>query len=282
MTDEESLLNLVKNSVKVDNEIPATGGKNAESLDEIKENAKAFFASQNRSVTKDDYLTRIYYMPGRFGIVAKAYVATNSSVKTSVKRLIPGTVDLNNVATVVNTNNESYFRKINYDTNNPFAINLYVLSYNSDKQLVMVNEALVTNIAKYLKSYRLMTDGVNIIDGYVINIGVEFSIIVYKGFNKKDVLKNCLDAVKDFFNIDSWNFQQPINMSQLQLEIAKVEGVQSIVRLDIKNLTVRDGDYSPVEYDIVGATKNGIIYPSVDPSIFEIRFPDADIKGNTL
>ena len=221
-------------------------------------------------------------MPGRFGIVAKAYVKTNNSIKTNVRQTSTGLVGPNNTATVANNSNESYFRRINYDVANPFAINLYVLSYNSDKQLITANDALVTNIIKYLKSYRMMTDGVNIIDGYVINIGVEFSVIVYKGFNKKDVLKNTLTAVKDFFDIDSWSFQQPINLSQLQLEIAKVEGVQSVVNVDIKNLTVRDGDYSPVEYDIASATKNGIIYPSVDPAVFEVRFPDSDIKGGVI
>jgi hypothetical protein len=280
--DEESLLNLVKNSLKVDNEIPATGGKNTESIDEIKENAKAFFASQNRSVTKEDYLTRIYSMPGKFGVVAKVYVATNNSIRPSVKNLLSGTIDSNNIATVVNNTNELYFRKIRYDIDNPFSINLYILSYNSEKQLVTANDALITNIIKYLKSYRMMTDGVNIIDGYIINIGVEFSIIVYKGFNKKDVLKNCLSSVKEFFNIDSWGFQQPINTSQLQLEIAKVEGVQSIVNINIKNLTIRDGNYSPVEYDIKLATKNGIIYPSADPSMWEIKYPDSDIRATVI
>jgi hypothetical protein len=273
---------LVKSSVKADNPFPATGGKDAESNEEIKNNAKAFFASQNRSVTRDDYLVRVMSMPSKFGIVAKAYVITNNAITTNVKNLLQGTVDTGSVATVVNNNVDSYFRKINYNVNNPFAINLFVLSYDSNKNLTTVNEALVANIIKYLKGYRIMTDGVNIIDGYIVNIGVEFSIIAYKGFNKKDVLVNCLNTVKEFFNIDNWGFQQPINISQLQLEIAKVEGVQSIANLTIKNLTIRDGEYSPVEYDMVSATKNGIIYPSLDPSVFEVKYPDKDIKGTVL
>lgn len=280
--DEIALLNLVKNSVKVNNPFPATGGKDAETDDEIRENAMAFFASQNRAVTKDDYLVRVYAMPPKYGIVAKAHVITNNSLTVNVKNLLSGTVNNNNVGTVINNSNDSFFRKLNYDVNNPFAINLYVLSYNADKNLIASNEALVTNIIKYLKLYRMMTDGINIIDGYVINIGVDFSIITYKGFNKKDVLLNCLEVVKEFFDIDNMSFQQPINTSRLQLEIAKVEGVQSVVSITIRNLTVRDGDYSPVEYDIAGATKNGIIYPSLDPSVFEVKFPDKDIRGNCL
>jgi hypothetical protein len=282
-SDQASLLNLVKNSIKVDNSVPATGGKDEESNDEIKANAKAFFASQNRSVTKDDYLVRLHSMPGKYGIVAKAFVATNNSVTTNVNKLLVGTVDANNVATVVSNSTDSYFRKISYDVNNPFAINLYVLSYDANKNLTTANDALITNIIKYLKGYRLMTDGINIIDGYIINIGVDFSVVVYKGFNKKDVLVNCLSAVKDFFDIDNWGFQQPINLSQLQLEIAKVEGVQSVVDISIKNLTIRDGDsYSPVEYDIASATKNGIVYSSKDPSVFEVKYPDKDIRATVM
>jgi hypothetical protein len=128
----------------------------------------------------------------------------------------------------------------------------------------------------------MMTDGVNIIDGYIINIGVDFTISVYKGHNKKDVLSNCILAVQDFFNIDRWNFSQPINLSQLQLQIAKVDGVQSVIDIDIYNKTALNGNYSPVEYNISAAIKNGVIYPSVDPSIFEIKYPDNDIRGTCI
>jgi len=131
----------------------------------------------------------------------------------------------------------------------------------------------------------MLTDGVNIIDGYVINIGVEFVITVFKGNNKKEVLKNAIATVQDFFDINKWEFSQSINLSNLRLEIAKVEGVQSVVSLVIKNLTplTSNGDnYSPVEYDIDASTQNDIIYPSLDPSIFEVKYPDKDIKGTTI
>jgi phage-related baseplate assembly protein len=130
-----------------------------------------------------------------------------------------------------------------------------------------------------MKRYRIMTDGVNLIDGYIINIGVNFAITVYKGYTKKDVLSECIQTIQNFFNIDNWNFSQPINLSQLELEIAKVEGVQSIVNLEIINKTTLDGNYSAVEYDISSATKNNIIYPSTDPSCWEIKYPNSDIIG---
>ena len=280
--DEVSLLNTVKNSLKVNNTTPATGGKDSETDIEIKQNALSNFPTQNRSVTKDDYLVRVYSMPARYGSIAKAQVITNNSLNIDVKRVLTGTVDTQNVATVYDDSINNYFRKISCDVSNPFSINLYVLSYDSNKNLTTVNEALAANLIKYLKKFRMMTDGINIIDGYVINIGVEFSILVYKGYNKKDVLKNCISSVKNFFNVDFWNFSQSINISQLELEIAKNDGVQSVADVKIRNKNINHGNYSVVEYDIESATKNKIIYPSLDPSVFEVKYPDVDIKGTVL
>lgn len=282
LPEKANLLTTVKNSLAVSNPDPCTGGKDAETDEEIKQNSMANFGSQNRSVTQNDYLVRIYSLPSKYGAIAKAQVVTESSLEVGINKILVGTVDSNNIGTVVDNIANNYFRKIAYDISNPFSINVYILSYDRNKNLTRPNAALVTNLITYLKQSRLITDGVNLIDGYVINIGVDFTITVYKGYNKKDVLANCIDAVKEFFNIDYWNFSQPINMSQLQLEIAKIEGVQAVVNLEITNKTTVDGSYSSVEYDIQGATKNGIIYPSVDPCVFEVKYPDSDIRGSVV
>lgn len=282
LPEQANLLNTVKNSLAVTNPSPCTGGKDAETNDEIKLNAIANFSSQNRAVTREDYLTRVYSLPSKYGSIAKAQIISDASLNVNINKILAGTVDAGNIATVTNNNINNYFRNIAYDISNPFSINMYVLSYDSNKRLVKPNSALVTNLITYMKQYRMMTDGINVIDGYIINIGVEFVITVYKGFNKKDVLLNAITAAKNFFDIDQWNFSQPINLSQLQLEIAKVDGVQSVVELKIINKTILDGDYSPIEYDIAQATKNNIIYPSVDPCIFEVRYPDSDIKGSCI
>jgi hypothetical protein len=282
LPEKVNLLTTVKNSLAITNPEPCTGGKGPETNEEIKLNAIANFGAQNRSVTREDYLVRVYSLPPKFGAIAKAQIIADSSLEVGVNRILTGTVDQNNVATVTDNGTNNYFRRIAYDVGNPFSLNLYVLSYDGSKKLTRPNEALVTNIITYLKQSRMVTDGVNIIDGYIINIGIDFTITVYKGYNKKDVLLECINSTKSFFNIDKWNFSQPINTSQLQLEIAKVDGVQAVVELKISNKTSLDGDYSSVEYDIKSATKNGIIYPSVDPCIFEVKYPDGDIRGSTI
>ena len=280
---QNSLLTTVKNSFRISNPNPAVGGQNEESVEEIRQNALANFGSQNRTVTVDDYISRIYSIPPRFGSIAKVMVIPNSNLSISTNQtLLNGFVNNENQTTLINNSLENNFRKVNFDVSNPFSLNLYVLSYNSNKNLTQTNEALVYNIRQYLQKYKIISDSVNIIDGYIINIGVDFKILVYNNFNKKEVLDQCLQKAKDFFNVDKWYFNQPININQFELELAKIEGVQSVAEVVFKNLNQNDGDYSPHEYNLSEATHNKIIYPSLDPSVFEVKFPDNDIRGAVI
>ena len=280
---QNSLLTTVKNSLRISNPNPAVGGQNEESVEEIRQNALANFGSQNRTVTVDDYVSRVYSIPPRFGSIAKVMVLPNSDLSISTNQtLLNGFVNNENQTTLINNSLENNFRKVNFNVSNPFSLNLYVLSYNSNKNLTQTNEALVYNIRQYLQKYKIISDSVNIIDGYIINIGIDFKILVYNNFNKKEVLDQCLQKAKDFFNIDKWYFNQPININQFELELAKIEGVQSVAEVTFKNLNQNDGNYSPHEYNLSEATHNKIIYPSLDPSVFEVKFPDNDIRGAVI
>lgn len=280
---QNSLLTTVKNSLRISNPNPAVGGKDEESVEEIRQNALANFGSQNRTVTIDDYISRIYSIPPRFGSIAKVTVISNSNLSISKNQtLLNGFTDNNNQTTLIDNSLENNFRKVNFDISNPFSLNLYVLSYDSNKNLTQTNDALVYNIRQYLQKYKIISDSVNIIDGYIINIGIDFKILVYNNFNKKDVLDQCLQKAKDFFNIDKWYFNQPININQFELELAKVEGVQSVAEVKFNNLTQNNGEYSPHEYNLSEATHNKIIYPSLDPSVFEVKYPDNDIRGAVI
>ena len=62
------------------------------------------------------------------------------------------------------------------------------MGYNSDKKLSTLNQVVKENLKTYLSEYRLLTDGVNILNGFIINIGVDYEIKVYSGYNKREVL----------------------------------------------------------------------------------------------
>jgi hypothetical protein len=276
---EIGLFNNIQNSLRVNNDEASTGGAGPETDDQIRHNALLSFSSQNRMVTFDDILLRVYSLPSQFGTIAKAYVESNASRQVSFNQHVPSIIEENGNVTLDMSNISAIERRQFIESTNPFTNNLYILSYDSNKNLKTVNEATILNLKKYLSNYKILTDRINIIDGYIINIGIDFKIKVFNGFNKRDVLNECIDKIKDFFNIDNFNFNQPINLSQLMFQIMNVEGVQSVINIKVKNLTIDDGDYSSISYNIDIATKDNIIYPSKDPSIFEVKYPTRDIKG---
>jgi hypothetical protein len=230
-------------------------------------------------VTDDDFLLRVYALPPQLGNIAKAFVQSNLTREVQYNGLINGIVNTVNNSNLDLTPLNPLDRRKFLQSNNPFTNNLYLLGYDANKNLTNINPATLQNLITYLQNYKILTDKVNIIDGYIINIGIEFKISVFKGFNKSDVLNACIQSVKNFFLIDNWSFNQPINLSQINFEIMQNEGVQSVTEIIVKNLTIDDGNYSPVAYNISIATQNNIIYPSKDPSVFEVKFPDSDIKG---
>ena len=267
-------------SLKVTNEGPASGGSSSETLTQIKENAAAYFNAQNRAVTKADYITRAYSLPQKYGNIAKAYIVQDEQLETDGQlQVIDGQVIDTRTAT---------------KQPNPLALNMYLLGYDVNKKLVALNRAVKQNLKIYLSQYRIMTDAINIKDGYVINIGVKFNIIVKRGYNKNDVLFKSIQVVKDFFAPDKWQMNQPIVLGDLAYQISLVDGVVSLVPPEVnnpnkdlilienKNSSVNGSDYSGNIYDIRTASQEGVIYPSLDPSIFELKRPNADIEGKVV
>lgn len=261
--------NTIRQSLAVNNPDPATGGKGEDTIEEIRQNALAFFNAQNRLVTVEDYIVRTYAMPPKFGGVSKVFVTRDEQING----ILRATQEQQPVGGIFVENQPG-----------PGIINMYVLGYNREKKITTLNTDTKRNLKTYLDQYRMLTDQVRILDGFVVNIGVRFRVVVFKGFNMNEVLARCIDSVKSFFNIDRWQLNQPILLNDLYLEIAAVEGVQSVLGVEVFNrYRFKDGaDYNDYLYDINSATNNGIIYPSLDPCIFELRYPDRDIIGSAI
>ena len=117
-------------------------------------------------------------------------------------------------------------------------------------------------------------------DAYVINLGIDFEITTFKNNSNQIVLLDCIEELKKYFNIEKWQINQPIIESEIYNLIGNVKGVQSVISVTFKNLAGIEKGYSQYKYDFSTATKNGIIYPSLDPSIFEVKNLNSDIKGN--
>ena len=250
------VFNFVKNTVAVTNPVPAAGAKNSDTLQDIKNNALSNFATQNRMVTRDDYIIRAYSMPAKFGSISKAYIVPDDQIiqEDYTQNRLP----------------------------NPLALNMYILGFNENKQLTALNTAVKENLKTYLSQYRILTDAVNIKDAFIINIGVQFEISVLSNYNSNEVLLNCINTLKTYFDVDRWQINQPILKTEVMNVISNVKGVQNLVNLTFNNVYDTTLGYSGNVYDLASATKNGVIYPSLDPSIFEVKFPNQDIKGRVV
>jgi hypothetical protein len=263
--NERAAFSGIVDSIAINNLEPARGGNDRETIEETRQNALAYFNAQNRVVTAEDYVVRTMAMPPRFGAVAKAYAISIDQVQqvTAITGSIGDRLYVDDVAI-------------------PNAVNLYVLGYDSRQKIATLNNTVKGNIAKYLESYRVLNDNVNVMDGFVINIGVNFSIKVYKQFNINDVLIRCMDAIKNHFDITKWQMNQPIYLNDLNLLINSVDGVRTVSNLEIVNKYkfVDGSDYNDYRYPIDEAILEDVLYTSADPSIFEIRYPERDIIGS--
>lgn len=241
----------VFNSLAVTNLSAADGGGDGDTIEEIRQNSIVNFASQQRNVTQDDYLVRVLSMPARYGNVSKAYIEP-----TKIQNMLPGEV--------------------------PGVLDLYILTYDLNNKLTQASVAIKQNLITYLSQYRMINDAVNIKDAFIINIGVNFDIIVLPNFNNNQILTNCISALQTYFNIENWQINQPIILRDLYILLDRVEGVQTVKNIEISNFVGTNLGYSQYAYDISGATKNGVIYPSIDPMIFEVKYPQADIQGRVV
>ena len=244
----------ILNSLAVNNPAAAIGGRSQETLEEIRQNAIKQLSTQNRAVTREDYMVRAMAMPPKFGSITKVFITPDEQ---------------NNLLTSDTTDTVS----------NPLAMNMYVLGYNSDKQLVVPNRAVKENLKTYLDHYRMLTDSVNIRDAFIVNMQVNFDIIPFGNENANEVLLRCVQAVKKHFEIERWQINQPIIHSDITSLLLATRGVQTVTNLTLKTLDDSSLGYSNISYDMITATRNGITYPSLDPMIFEVKFPDNDIKG---
>jgi len=239
------------NSLAITNSEAASGGGDGDTIEEIRQNSSANFASQLRNVTPNDYLVRALSMPSKFGNIAKAYVEPTKLQNTFLGES-KGVLDL------------------------------YMLTFDLNGNLVSSSPALKQNLITYMSSYKMVGDAINVKDAFVINIGIDFEIIVLPNFINNEILTNCITALQTYFSISNWQINQPIILRDLYILLDRIEGVQTVKNISINNKVGTNLGYSVYAYDIPGATKNNVIYPSLDPMIFEIKFPNTDIQGRVV
>jgi hypothetical protein len=245
------LSNAIFNSVAVTNPLASNGGGAGDTDDDLRLKSMGSFTTQQRTVTQDDYLVRALSLPSNYGNVAKAYIEPEK-----ISNLLPGET--------------------------PSILNLFILTYDINKHLILSSPALKQNLSTYISQYRVINDSIKIKDAFVINIGVDFEIIVLPNYNSNLVIADCIVKLQDYFNIDKWQINEPIILRDLYVLLDKVNGVQTVKNISIVNKYGSALGYSNYSYDVTGATVNNVVYPSLDPMIFEVKYPNVDIKGKVV
>jgi hypothetical protein len=233
-------------SLSANNEQAASGGQDGDSIEELRQNSISNFNSQLRNVTSDDYLIRALSMPSKYGVISKAFTQKPKA----------GTSDS--------------------------TLDLYVLTYDVNKKLNTSSLTLKNNLKTYINQYRMIGDSLSIKDAFIINIGCNFEIITLPNYNNNEVLTSCISSLQTYFDINKWQINQPIILRELYNLLDNIIGVQTVKNIQVINKTGTLSGYSQYAYNIESANQNGIIYPSLDPSIFEVKYPNEDIKGKVV
>jgi hypothetical protein len=238
------IINLVRGSMGVINKSQAAGGEDAPTIDELKSLIPSSRNAQERIVTKEDLLARIYSLPANFGRVFRAAVRANK--------------------------------------NNPLSTQLHIICRTPDSRLIPAPDTLKENIRKYLNPYRLITDAIDILDASVVNLSFQFDIVIDPALNQQTVLQTILSKLIEQFNTTKFSIDQPIVLSDIQNLIFNTPGVLSIINIEFKNLNGETSGraYSNFNYDVKSNLRKGMLYPP-EGGIFEFKYPEFDIIGRT-
>jgi len=235
----------VRSSIDVRNDLSARGGDNALTLEQLRSQIPSARSRQDRIVTKEDLIARVYTLPSKLGRVYRAGVRPNP--------------------------------------NNPLSSQLYVCAKDTNGYLTTATDTLKKNLRTYLNEFRLINDAIDILDAKVINFRVRFSIIVNPNANKPLVLQNVINSLVGMLTVDNFQIDQPILISDIQSTIINSAGVLSLVDLKIENIAVssQGRTYSVNSMNVGQSTVRGAVY-GPPGSIFELKYPNNDIIGSAL
>lgn len=235
----------VRSSLETSNPSAAVGGEEAPTSDDLLALIPSVKYSQERVVTKEDLLARVYTMPSNFGRVFRAAVSKNPT--------------------------------------NPLAVQLFIISRDAEDKLIVSSDTLKTNLRRYLNTYRMISDAIDIKDAAVVNLSLYFTIVCDPSMNKSTLLANIIKDLSDQLQVKNLQINQPIVLSDIVSTIFARKGVIAVDEIVFKNVsgTVKNREYSSVNYDVVRNTRNSILYPP-NGGIFEVRFPEVDIVGKAV
>ena len=172
---------------------------------------------------------------------------------------------------------------VSKNPNNPLAAQLFIVSRNSNQELISSPDALKINLKRYLNSYRMISDAIDVLDAAIINLELYFQIVADPALNKSTLLQSIITDLQSYFNIKNFNINQPIVMSDIISIIFSKPGVIAVDKIQFNNMygTIKNKQYSSIAFDVQLNTRNQILYPPTG-AIFEVKYPDINITGKAV
>ena len=235
----QQAISLISN-FEVNNEEPIVGFTELPTIEEIKTRAIDAFSTQNRAVTRQDYINLIYRMPAKFGSVKRANVVQDTN---SFKR----------------------------------NLNLYITSEDNDGHLTNSSSSLKKNVKEWLNNYKMVNDTVDVLDAVIVNIQIKFTVIIELDKTPSVVLNDCLTTLKEKY-ANKLNLGEPFYISDIYKYLNATEGVVDTSEVTIERKT--GANYSQAEFSIINNTsKDGRFIFVPENVILEIKDLGTDIIG---
>ena len=344
-------------NMTVTNEGPAAGGSSGETIEEIRHRTMGHISTQNRCVTRQDFEARTLAMPAKFGNIAKVYSSRSGAIMNAQRKKVQNLVDrlkriidknydlfdpgtqagdkltlLSDIKNLLDADKsgglnpedfailyetlELTFQNVSQD-DRLYTVDLYLLSYDNNKNLINTPSIIKQNLKQYINQYRMITDQISFYDGYIINFGIVFDIVAQQYENKNEVKFRCIQAIKDYFTIDKMQFKQILYTNDINQLLMDVDGVRAVNYTTItqdKDYNAQTGPggtedavFSPGLYTTLiqsdgttSTTSNsgygyyydfskfygkesvvgvGIVLPAYEPAVFELKNPNQNIRG---
>jgi hypothetical protein len=233
---------IIRSSVTCNNRFVISGGEDEPTIESLRQIALLNRNSQNRIVSREDLISRVYSLPNNFGRVFRASVRDNPS--------------------------------------NTQAAQLFILSRNSSGKLIISPDSLKDNLSKYLSRFRIISDAIDILDGIVVNLGLNYTVTITQGAQSSVVLAAINSKLKNYFRIENFHIDQPIKIGEVENLILNTPDVEAITSISFTNVTGVRGNnvYSNYTFNPKNFIDRGYLFPPVG-GIFEIKYPNDDIVG---
>jgi hypothetical protein len=233
----------VLDSLEVTNDEPLYTVNNDQSLEELKQRAKGYYSSQSRAVTKQDYESLVYNMPKKFGAIKRANI-------------------------------------INPSSNPDRKMKLYVIGEDNNDNLAPAHMIIKRNLKNWLARYKSINDSLEIYDAKVINFKLSFVATGDKRFSSTFSYNACIEALTKLFS-ETFYIGEPLYISRIYQTLNKLDSITDVISVDIG--PVSGGIYSSTSVNFSSIlSSDGTYYKAPKNCIFELRYPNNDIKGSIV